>query len=300
MHGRGGLFKGTLVVLFVHLQTQRPFFQIHIIRHCRIRIAYFCEVGQTRLGQKEFQDSVVALLRLQFRYAALGIIDVSENDGSGRTGLGASGGERIGRDDDVNRGGGFNFLSNLGLFDALDAERAFFHDATHADCDVWILAHLEQIPFVLFTMPQGSPIKVRTGAAFVIIKEVKATDFIRTIIGAITRSDTAIIDHQIKAFLVVDGGIDRTNVFARSRFAVLAHHWLSDDLRVINPGLELLFVIRIEGLKEILFFGAGGIVAVYPEPVHFAAAPDLILTNDRDVVLTLASHDTSSAADTKV
>jgi len=96
-------------------------------------------------------------------------------------------------------------------------------------------------------------------------------------LDAIPRSDAAIINHQIQALLIVDRGIDGTNIFARGRFAVLAHHRLSNHLRIINQDWNCSFPIGIERLEEILFLRAGGVIAIDAQPVHFAPALDLIL-----------------------
>src|SRR2546423_1516378 len=82
--------------------------------------------------------------------------------------------------------------------------------------------------------------------------------------------------------------------------AILAHHRVGDHLRIINPGLVLLFPIRIERLEEILFPRAGSIIAIDAQPVHFASALDLLLADDRDVILTLASQHARRTPDAQV
>src|SRR5262249_38389399 len=134
----------------------------------------------------------------------------------------------------------------------------------------------------------------------------EAPDFVGTVVRAVPRADAPVIRHYVQTFLIVGGGIDRTDVFARSRLAMLAKHRLRDYLRIINPILELLFRFRIKSFEETLpcfrggFCDTPGVVTVDPEPVHLATAVDLHLADDRDIVLALARDHASGTTDAAV
>ena len=83
---------------------------------------------------------------------------------------------------------------------------------------------------------------------------------------------------------------------------MLAHNWLEHHLRVF--GWHFHFVHYILG--SFVFFVASflvhvaGVVAIDTDPVHFAAATNLVFTNNRDVVFGLATNNTSAATDAGV
>src|SRR5206468_7966847 len=93
---------------------------------------------------------------------------------------------------------------------------------------------------------------------------------------------------------------DRTNIFARRGFAMLAKHRLRYHLRLIDPGLELLLRVQVESLEKVFFAGAAGVITIDSQPMHLASAIHLILADDRDIVFALASHHASRATDTEV
>src|SRR5262249_28679932 len=125
------------------------------------------------------------------------------------------------------------------------------------------------------------------------------------VVRAIARTDAAVVNHQVQTFLVMHGRIDRTNVFARRGFAVLTKHWLRDDLRIINPFLELLLIVRLESLViegnsvPLPLRDVASVITVDTQPVHFTAAANQILAHNRDVILTLARHDARRATDAR-
>ena len=92
----------------------------------------------------------------------------------------------------------------------------------------------------------------------------------------------------------MDGGVDRTDDFARGEFAMLATHRLERDLRIL--GEDLVARATESGGLDL----AVGVVAVQTDPVHLTTAQDLILADDRDVVLGLAGDNASVAADAGV
>src|SRR4051812_32237450 len=77
------------------------------------------------------------------------------------------------------------------------------------------------------------------------------------------------------------GRVDRAHALARSAFAMLAKHWLEHDLGIVGRGLRV-------GRRA-------AEITVDAKPVHLAAAADLLLADDRDVVLALAGDHASAA-----
>src|ERR1051326_374798 len=230
------------------------------------------------------------------------VFSVAEHYGARRTGLSTRSGERIGRHDHIARRARFDLLRYLGVLNTLDAVTAFFHHAAHSDGDVGILDHLEQVPFVIFAVVERPLVKavVNVEAALVVIEKVESPDLVRTVIRAITSANAPVINHDVEAFLVVNGGVDRTNVLTWRGFTMLAKHWLRYDLRVINPFLELLIVFNFESSEAFMLLRRGGIVAVDAQPVHFASAKNLRATDNRNIVFALAGHHTRGAADARI
>ena len=96
------------------------------------------------------------------------------------------------------------------------------------------------------------------------------------------------------------GSIDRTNVFTRGRFAMLAEHRLSHGLGIINPRLELLRAFGLERFQRLLFLRVSGVVTIDANPVHFPSAGHLVFADNGDVVFALAGHHTGRAADAQI
>ena len=160
--------------------------------------------------------------------------------------------------------------------DALHAVSAFFHDAAAADGHFRIAHELELRSFPVLEA-----------------QEVEAAHFIRTVIRAVARSDTALVDHVVKAFGAVHRGAHGTNLLAWSVLALLAGHGLEKGFRILEG--RLIFGRIAGGL-------AGGrgcrvrIVAIDANPVHFASAHHLVLADNRNVVFRLAGDDAGVAA----
>src|SRR6185437_2762949 len=94
------------------------------------------------------------------------------------------------------------------LCDALDTEGALFHHTASAHRHVGIAR--DRRP--LFQLCIGVV--------------VEASYFVRTIVGTEPRADTAVVDHQVQAFLVVHGGAHWTHDLARRLLAVHAQNRL--------------------------------------------------------------------------
>ena len=106
-------------------------------------------------------------------------------------------------------------------------------------------------------------------------QEVEPPHLVRTVVRAVPRADAAVVDHVVQAFVVVltsppPGRPART---ARPRTA--AGHRLVVGLRRVEVALE----VRVDA-----------------NPVHLALRVDLLLADDRDVVLGHAGGDADAAA----
>ena len=112
-----------------------------------------------------------------------------------------------------------------------------------------------------------------------ILKPIEPAHLVRTIVGAVTRSHTAIVNLLVKAFIVVHRRQDGADHLAGRVAAVLAQHWLEQDVH--SP---LSFRV----------------IAIQTQPVHVAPAPHLVLADDRNVVLDLAGDNTGRATRTGI
>ena len=234
--------------------------------------------------------------------AAVRIEQISEHNRARRTSLLAGRLESAIRNLNVPALAGFDLLGNLRAFDALHAERALFHHAALAHGNVRVLGQLQQLPFILrlgviairILRPLQQVIlalrKTRQRALvqvleqmLVVIEEIKPADLIRTVVGTITCSNATVVGHDIQALLVMHGGVDGANTFTRSILAMLAEHRLVHHLRVVH----LIFLRQLAIAAE---------VTIDAQPVHLAVFVNLILADDRDVILALAGQHAGVAA----
>ena len=168
---------------------------------------------------------------------------------------------------------------NLRLLNALRAERALLHDASHTHGDFWVELHLGHVSrtileVVLRLGHQDAALAYRIAA--LVIKEVESTHLVRAVVAAVARTDAAVVDHVVQAIHVMDGGCHRAHLLARCVLAVHARH-------------------RLHAVRIRLRCSATLEVPVNTNPVHLATASHLILTNDRNVVLCLACHHAGTA-----
>src|SRR6185437_12541500 len=123
---------------------------------------------------------------------------------------------------------------DFGFPNALYAIGAFFHHSAAADRDVRVALHLPGF---------GLPILKE--------HEIKTAHFPRAVVGAVSRSDTAVVDHVIQAISAVIGGLDGADQLAGRVFALHARHRTVIRSRIA----EVTFVVDIDS-----------------EPVHGARA----------------------------
>ena len=235
----------------------------------RQRISYLGDIHGSRSGiQLRVEQPVGARQGLQFRHAAVRVVQVAEHNGLGRTALLA---------------GGLNFAVVEGavafalrrdprVFDPLDAVGAFFHDAAHPHRHLRVLLHPEQLGKRL---AEEVGFVERFEHAAIVVEEVEAAHFVGTVVGTIARAHAAVVGHHVEAFLAVRGRGDGTHFFARRVFALHAQHGL---------------VHRSRGLRRFAE------IAVDADPVHLAPQKDLLLADDGDIVFRLAGRHARPAA----
>src|SRR4029077_2115399 len=118
---------------------------------------------------------------------------------------------------------------------------------------------------------------------------VEAADFVRAIVRTVARADAAVVDHVVQAFGAVDGGADGAYLFAGRVLALLAWDRLEECRRIIERWVVARWII-CRGMDRLL------VITIDADPVHFAAAHNLIFADNRNVVFRLARDDTSVAA----
>src|ERR1044071_4157689 len=223
-------------------------------------MANLLEVGDVGAGAEILEDAIRTLAAHVLRDLAVRIVEIAEYD-------------RVGRADLLTRGLDLAVLDRLarpvrgvlGGGDPLDAQTALLHHAARAHRDVRVehqaahrIGHVVVEPRVLG-----------------VVVPVEPPDLVWAVVGAIPRSDAAIVDLLIEALGAGRRREHRTHGLARRVAAVLAHHRLVDDVRVV--------------------LGAA-VVTVDADPVHDALALDLVLADHGHVVLGLTRDDARRAA----
>src|SRR5258708_19337683 len=153
----------------------------------------------------------------------------------------------------------------FGQLNTLNTQAALFHDTAGADDQIGVQYHGGQRAFDV-------EIEFRI---FGVVVPVEAAHLIRTVVGAVTRSNAAVIDLLIEPLGTGGGRQHRTNRFAGSVLTVLAHHGLMHADRV--------------------FFRAA-VVTIDAQPVHDANALHLVLADDGNVVFRLTGDHAGRAS----
>src|ERR1700682_3868189 len=232
----------------------------------RIGIAHGGQIGGARARVEFAEHGIVALLRFQFGDAAIGIIGVAEDDGFRRAGGLASGDDFAVLDRAI-----LFFRFDARVVDALHAIGALLHDAAAAHGDFRIAQELE-----LRSLP------------ILEAHEIEAAHFVRAIVGAIARADAAVVDHVVQAFGAVHRGADGADLLARRIFALHAGNGLEEGFGI---GERVIFI----GARTV-GGGAGVVIAVDADPVHLAAAENLVLADHGDIIFRDAGHHAGVAA----
>src|SRR5271166_3491721 len=156
-----------------------------------------------------------------------------------------------------------NLSGDPHLVDPLDAVSALLHHPS------WPHGHV------------GVPHQLQAGRVLVgILEEVEPTHLVRAIVRAISRPHATVVRHLVEPLGAVRRRPHRADDLARGLFTVHAGH-------------------RLEVYRGI-FCALAFEVTIDADPLHFARGEHLVATDDRDVVLGLASGDTGPAAGTGV
>src|SRR6476661_9290010 len=200
---------------------------------------------------------VPARVLLDRGHPALGIAHVSEYDGVGRAGLGASGGELAVPDGPV-----LDPRLVLRAPDALDAEGALLHDAARPDGHVRVELQLERL----------------WPGDLVVLVPVEIADLVGAVVGAVAGAHAAVVDLAVQAVGGVIGRVDRADRLARRVAAVLAEH-RDEPRRRRRAGVVTALPVPLDA-----------------HPGDLPALEDLLLAHGRDVVLRVAGRDARLAA----
>ena len=103
------------------------------------------------------------------------------------------------------------------------------------------------------------------------------THLVGTVVRAVARPDAPVVDHHVEALAVVNGRGHGADLLARRILALHAWHRLEHDFRIAR--------------------GLAGEVPIDPQPMHLAVSRDLVLADNRHVVLALAGDHAGVAAD---
>src|SRR5207302_8155735 len=199
------------------------------IRHFWIWIADAREITRARIHIQIFEQPIIAILLLHFRYAAFRIFDVAKDNRLGRASLRARAGEGFARDARVRGSAGAHMRRELRLLNALDAEGALLHHPAHPHRDVRIFLQLHdvgrafgrerrEIFFVDAELPGDF---LFTDRSLVVIEIIEAAHFEWAVVRAIAGADAAVVSHDVEAVLAVNCRVDRTDRFARRVLAML-------------------------------------------------------------------------------
>jgi len=151
----------------------------------------------------------------------------------------------------------------------LDAETALFHHAPGPDGDLRIELHLRDL-----------------GEVLLVVEEIEPSNLEGTVVGAITGSDTPVVDHRVEAVLGVLSRCHRAHLLAWGHLALHAGHRLESHLSVID-------FIRGDVIRRLE-------VTIQSNPMHFSLIEYLLPANHRNIILCLAGNDTGVAARTGV
>src|SRR4029078_8525601 len=215
-------------------------------------IAKTCEITRPRNNVQIIKDSVIAILLFHLRDAALLVLDITEHDRVGGTGLSASRGKRIARNALVWRSACTRERDDLCFFDALHAVSAFLHHAAHAHSHVGIFLHLHRLRRALrgqrrkifLTDVQCADELSLAAWSLVVIEIIKAPYFVRTVVRTKSRADAAVVSHHVEPVLAVNRRVHWTNGFSRRVLTMLARHRLEHHLGMLRP----VSVVLIEWL----------------------------------------------------
>src|SRR5262245_24478621 len=176
----------------------------------RVGVAQVRQVCRARPGVQLRQQPVIERCRFEVRHPAGWIVDITKNNRPRWTG-GLTGGDYL----TITDGAVFELGLNAGSADTLHTVRAFFHNAAGTHRDLGIVQQLQAR-------------RVIVG----ILQKVKASYLIRTVVGAVARANTAVVDHVVEPFLIMHGSVRWADDLARGVFTVHTQDGLVIHFRV--------------------------------------------------------------------
>ena len=197
-------------------------------------------VLDTILGVELGKKVVGSRVREHLRDLALRIVQIPEHDRTSRAGLFAGTPNGTVWNRPVLSGGPTTGLSpfvlvlDLGLGDALRAQRAFLHHTTTSHGDFRVELHSTEIAGtvlgVVTRLDREESFLLPDRFTSLIVEPVESSNLVRAVVAAVSGSDATVVDHHVQTIVVVNGRCDRTDLFTRRVFAVKTAHGLSDDL----------------------------------------------------------------------
>src|SRR5205823_1918444 len=199
------------------------------------------------------QYVIGAGLARELRQPGRRVVEIPEHDRYRGTRLRARGGDVRVRDGTV-----LEARPVLRAADPLHAEGALLHHALLPYGDVRVEQHVQR---VRPTFPLPARLRV--------VVPVEVTDLVRAVIRAVARSDTAVVHLSVEPVGRVIGGEHRAHRLAGREGALLAQHRRHGDVQA--PPVFTRSPVALD-----------------PHPGHLPAPQDQILTDRRDVVLSVA------------
>src|SRR5689334_22264498 len=150
-----------------------------VFSNFRIRVLHVRQVSRARMRVQLFQQRVIAFARFQLVYAAIWSVDIAEDDHVSRANCLAGG-------DDLavtHFPPPFDLCLNLRVLNALHAVGALLHYAAAAHAHFRIALQL-----------------IKRLIPVLIQEEVKATHFVRAVVGTVLRAHATVVDHVVQAF----------------------------------------------------------------------------------------------------
>ena len=145
--------------------------------HGGIWVTDTTQIGEARAHIEVLKKRVVLGQCAKLGDFGLFILEVTKDNGIGGACLLACGLQAAGRNPDVVGVPRLYTGIDLGFFNTLDAEGAFFHDSTHPDGDVRVLLEFDGLLGALGR--DRAPVEL-VQRALVVIEEVKAPDLVWT------------------------------------------------------------------------------------------------------------------------
>ena len=231
-----------------------------------MRITNTSQVLCPRTVVQVFQHAVSTRVVVVLANLAIQVVQIAKADRARWTSVLASGRDFVGAD----RTTAFVLGLDFDVLDSLYTVSTLLHHTATSNRNVRVHHQALHLQISRLKLVCAGVFDKRLSIA--VVQVVKATDFVRTVVTAVTSTDTAVVNHVVQAFVRVNGRGNRTNGFARSVFAVVTSYRLVNDLVVV------VFFLVVVGVQ------VATVVAVDANPMQLAASPNFCFADNRDVV----------------